>query len=71
MQFLAAALAIGLAAVAAAFSIAHLTGKTVEAMARQPEIAGQLRAAMIVAIAFVEALALYALVVSLLVIFTK
>ncbi|HHY07175.1 MAG: ATP synthase F0 subunit C [Lawsonella sp.] len=45
-----------------ALSIGWLGGKTVESMARQPEIAGQLRTTMILAIAFAEALALIALV---------
>jgi len=39
-----------------------LVGKTVEGMARQPEMAGQLRTTMFLGIAFVEALALIGLV---------
>ena len=42
--------------------IGIVAGKTVEAMARQPEMAGQLRTTMFLGIAFTEALALIALV---------
>lgn len=71
LQYLSAAFAMGLAAFGAAISIGHLVGKTMEAMARQPEAAGQLRTTMLIAIAFVEALALYTLVVCLLLVLTK
>lgn len=70
-DYVAAALGITLAAVGAAFSISYMVGKTMDAMARQPEVAGQLRTTMLIAIAFVEALALYTLVVSLLLVLTK
>lgn len=70
-NYVAAAFGIVLAAIGAAFSIAYMVGKTMEAMARQPEVAGQLRTTMLIAIAFVEALALYTLVVSLLLVLTK
>ena len=42
--------------------IGIVAGKTVEAMARQPEMAGQLRTTMFLGIAFTEALALIGLV---------
>lgn len=43
-----------------------LIGKTgLEGMARNPEAAGDIRTSMILAIAFAEALAIYALVVAL------
>jgi F-type H+-transporting ATPase subunit c len=42
-----------------------LAAKAMEGIARQPEQAGVIRTSMIIAIAFVEAIALYALVVSL------
>lgn len=71
IQYLGAALAMGLAASGAALGIGFLVGKTMESMARQPEVAAQLRVTMLIAIAFVEALALYTLVVSLLLVLTK
>ncbi len=70
-QYLGAALGIGLAALGGGLGIGFLSGKTMEAMSRQPELSGQLRTTMLISIAFVEALALYALVVSFLLIFTK
>ena len=52
----------GLAAIGPGVGIGILVGKTAEAMARQPEMAGQLRTTMFLGIAFVEALALIGLV---------
>lgn len=62
---LAAGLGMGMAAIGTAIGIGWLASKALEGMARQPEAAGNIRTSMIVAIAFVEAIALYALVVSL------
>ena len=52
----------GLATIGPGIGIGMLVGKTVEGMARQPEMAGQLRTTMFLGIAFVEALALIGLV---------
>lgn len=52
----------GLAAIGPGIGIGIVAGKTAEAMARQPEMAGQLRTTMFLGIAFVEALALIGLV---------
>ncbi|MFQ5579702.1 MAG: ATP synthase F0 subunit C [Nitrospiria bacterium] len=69
MELLGAALGIGLAAMGTGLGMGFLVGKTVESMARQPEIAGELRTTMLIGVAFVEALALYALVISFLIVF--
>ncbi len=66
---LGAALAIAVAAGAAAIGIGLASGKAFEASARQPEIAGRIQALLLTAIVFIEATAIYALVVSLLLIF--
>ncbi len=66
-----AALAIGLAAACAAIGIGLASGKAFEATARQPEMAGRIQALLFTAIVFIEATAIYALVVSLLLIFVK
>ncbi|MCI9888171.1 ATP synthase F0 subunit C [Micrococcales bacterium 31B] len=58
----AAAIGYGLAAIGPGIGIGILVGKTIEGMARQPEMAGQLRATMFLGVAFTEALALLALV---------
>lgn len=64
-----AALAIGLAAGLAALGIGISSSKAYESMARQPEMAGKIQGLLFVAIVFMEACAIYALVVSLLLIF--
>jgi len=66
---LGAAIAIAIAAGAAAIGIGLAAGKAFEASARQPEVAGKVQALMMTAIVFIEATAIYALVVSLLLIF--
>lgn len=68
---LAAALAIGIGAVGPGIGIGLLAGPALGAMGRNPEAAGIIRANMIVAIAFAEAVAIYALVVALLIFFLK
>ncbi len=47
----------GLAAIGPGIGIGIVVGKTVEAIARQPELAGQLQVLMYIGIAFTEALA--------------
>ena len=66
--YLAGGLSIGLAAIGTGLGIGWLASKALEGMARQPEAAGAIRTSMIIAIAFVEAICLYALVVSLILI---
>jgi F-type H+-transporting ATPase subunit c len=64
MAYMGAGLSIGLAGLGAALGIALLSGKAMESMARQPEVAPMIRTLMIIGIAFIEAIALYALIVS-------
>ena len=54
-----------LAAIGAGIGIGKIGGSAMEAMARQPEKAASLQTSAIVFIAFVEAVALFAVVVSL------
>ena len=65
MAWLGAGIAIGLAALGTGIGIGNLAGKSVEAAARQPEAAGTIQRMMVLAIAFVEALCLYALLIAL------
>ena len=58
-----AGFAYGLAAIGPGIGIGYLVGKSVEAMARQPEAAGMVRTTMFLGIAFTEALALIGFVV--------
>lgn len=70
MKILAPALAIGIGSFAPAIAIGWMASKAMEAIGRNPEAEGKIRANMILAIAFTEALAIYALVVALIIIFS-
>ena len=63
-----AGVAIGaaVAAIAAAISIGKIGESTMESIARQPESAGNLRTAMIIAAGMIEGAALFAIIVCLL-----
>ncbi|MGH8103026.1 MAG: ATP synthase F0 subunit C [bacterium] len=63
---LAAALAIGLPALAAAFGQGRAIAAGMEGIARQPEAAGSIRGGLMILLAFIEALAIYGLVVAIL-----
>ncbi|HLQ40713.1 MAG TPA: ATP synthase F0 subunit C [Tetragenococcus sp.] len=63
---MAAGLAIIGSALGAAYGNSKVAAKTVESMARQPEIAGDLRSTMILAMAFIEAVPILGIVVALL-----
>lgn len=52
------AIGYGLAAIGPGIGIGYLVGQSVQAMARQPEMAGNVRTTMFLGIAFAEALAL-------------
>lgn len=69
MVALAAAIAISFAAGMAGLGIGLASGKAFEATARQPEMAGRIQTTLFIAIVFIEATAIYALVVSLLLLF--
>lgn len=64
---LAAAGAIAIGAIAPAIAIGSIGSKGLEAIGRNPEAAPKVQSAMILAIAFAEAIAIYALVVALIV----
>ena len=60
------ALAAAIVAIAAAFGISKLAQSTMEASARQPEIAGGLRTTAIIIGALIEGVCLFAVIVCLL-----
>ncbi len=66
---LGAALAIGLGALGPGIGIGILASKALEAIGRNPEAESKIKTNMILAIAFAEAIAIYALVVSLIILF--
>jgi F-type H+-transporting ATPase subunit c len=64
--YIGAGLAIGLGALGGAIGIGVLMSKALESIARQPESLPLIRPLMFVGIAFVEAITLYGLVISIL-----
>ncbi|MBM3944088.1 MAG: ATP synthase F0 subunit C [SAR202 cluster bacterium] len=67
LSSLGAGLAIGLGAVGPALGIGILAAKAMESLGRNPDAAGPIQQNMILAIAFTEALAIYALVVAVII----
>ncbi|NLW89250.1 MAG: ATP synthase F0 subunit C [Clostridiaceae bacterium] len=65
-----AGLAIGIAGCGATIGMGIAAGKALESASRQPEIFGKLQTMLLTAIVFMESVAIYALVVALLLIFT-
>ena len=63
---IAAAIAIGLSTIAPAIAQGLAASKALEGMARQPEVAGEIPTTMILALAFMEALTIYGLLVAIL-----
>lgn len=70
IKILTTGLTIALGAMGPAFAIGLIGAKGVEAISRNPEAESSIRTAMILAIAFAEAIAIYALVIALLIKFT-
>ncbi len=64
-KFLAIAFVMGIGTVVPALAIGLIGSKGAEAIGRNPEAAPKVQTAMILAIAFAEAIAIYALVISL------
>lgn len=65
----AAAIAIG--AIAPAIAIGMIGSRSADAIGRNPEAAPKIQTAMILAIAFAEAVGIYALVIALIIKFVK
>lgn len=63
---LGGAIGAGLAAFAAGIGIGKIGGQAMEAIARQPEAAGDIRSNMIVAAALIEGVALFGVIIALL-----
>ena len=66
---LGAALGAGLATVGAGLGIGKIGSSAMEAIARQPEVSGDIRTSMIIASALVEGVALFAVAVCALCLF--
>ena len=69
IKALAAGIAIGLGALGPGLGMGILFGKLLEATGRNPEAAPKLQLPMIIGLAATEAIAIYALVVALIILF--
>ncbi|MDD4062354.1 MAG: ATP synthase F0 subunit C [Candidatus Pacebacteria bacterium] len=69
IRLIAAAVAIGIGTIAPAISVGLIGAKGVESIGRNPEAAPKIQTGMILSIAFAEAIAIYALVVTLIILF--
>ncbi len=67
LKTIAMALAIGLGSIGPGLGIGLVAGKAMEAIGRNPEAEPVVRTNMFVAMAFAEAIAIYALVVALII----
>lgn len=67
MGLLAAAIAVGLAALGAGIGNGLIVSRTVEGIARQPELKGSLQTTMFIGVALVEALPIIAVVIAFMV----
>ncbi|WP_010531583.1 F0F1 ATP synthase subunit C [Lentibacillus jeotgali] len=67
MSALAAAIAVGLAALGAGVGNGLIVSRTVEGIARQPELRGQLQTTMFIGVGLVEAMPIIAVVIALIV----
>lgn len=61
---IAAALAICVSTIAPALAQGNTAARAMEGIARQPEAAGEIRTSMILALALMEALAIYGLLIA-------
>ena len=69
MCAIGAGLCMGIGAIGPAIGEGNAVGKALEGMARQPEAAGTLRTNMIVGCAITETTGIYALLISILILF--
>ena len=64
----AAAIGILLPAIAGAIGMAFAIGKTIDAIARQPEAGDKLRATLVLGMVFIETTVIYALIVAIMIV---
>ena len=62
---LGAGLAVAIATLCPALAQGNAAGKAMEAIARQPEAAGEIRTTLLISLAFMEALTIYGLLIAL------
>jgi len=71
LMYLGAGLAIGLAALGTGLGMGYAIKGTQEGVARNPTVGGRLQTIMFIGLAFIETLALYALLVAIILLFVK
>ena len=64
MALFAAALAIGIGTIGTALGQGNAIAKAMEAIGRNPEAAGTIRTTLLIGLAFIESLCIYALVIA-------
>lgn len=64
MEFLAIAIIAGVASLAAGFGVSNVVSKTLEGIARQPEIRGALTITMLIGAALVEAIPIISVILA-------
>jgi len=69
LAVMGAGIGAGLAAIGAGLGIGRIGGSAMEGIARQPEAAGRIQTAMLIIAALIEAVALFAAVICLLISF--
>jgi len=60
-------IAIGLGSLGPALAIGYIGGKAMEAIGRNPEATNKIQTALVLVVAFAEAIAIYSLVIALIV----
>jgi len=65
--FMGAGIGAGLAAIGAGIGIGRIGGSATESMARQPEMAGTIQTGALILAAFIEGVALFAIVVAIMI----
>ncbi|MFD0871862.1 Lipid-binding protein [Chlamydia abortus] len=71
MEFLAAAIAVGLGAFGAGIGNGMIVSKTVEGISRQPELRGTLQTTMFIGVGIVEVVPLIGVVLAFLMFFSS
>lgn len=67
LQFLAAALAVGLAGIGSGLAMSFANGRAYEAIGRNPEAADRVRTTFVLGLVFSETITIFGLVMSLLI----
>ncbi len=71
LMAIASGLAIGLAALGTGIGMGQAVRGTQEGIARNPNVGGRLQTVMFIGLAFIETLALYALIIAIVFVFTN